>query len=325
MTVRPYNGGVPLAQVVRSLFVEGVHCGSVAVLDARGVLVASAGDPYGQVFPRSSNKPMQAAAMLRAGLVPMDAGDLALVAGSHSGEPSHVDRVRDMLRSAQLDEQALLCPPDLPGDTAAAHDVIRAGGAPARVYMNCSGKHAGMLLTCVAKGWSTADYLDPGHPLQRDCRTAVEEFTGEPVHSVGVDGCGAPVFSASLAGLARAFLSFVDADPSWPEGRVARAMRAHPELMSGTGREDALLMRAVPGLLAKSGAEGVAVAAVPGIGAVALKIDDGASRARMPVLAAGLAHLNVTGDALDKAASTAVYGGGRPVGEVRAIDAVRAC
>jgi L-asparaginase II len=297
----------------------------VAVLDAGGALVANAGDPYGHVFPRSSNKPMQAVAMLRAGLVPVDDGDLALVAGSHSGEPSHVARVRDMLGSAQLDEQALLCPPDLPMDAAAAHDVIRAGGGPARVYMNCSGKHAGMLLTCIAAGWSTVDYVDPGHPLQRACRAAVEEFTREPVQAVGVDGCGAPVFSASLAGLARAFLSFVDADPSRPEGWVAKAMRANPELMSGTGREDALLLRAVPGLLTKSGAEGVAVAAVPGLGAVAVKIDDGAARARMPVLAAGLAHLGVTGNALDKAASTAVFGGGRPVGEVRAIDAVRAC
>jgi L-asparaginase II len=185
--------------------------------------------------------------------------------------------------------------------------------------MNCSGKHAAMLLTCVAAGWSTVDYVDPGHPLQRVCRDAVEELTGEPVAAVGVDGCGAPVFSTSLTGLARSFLSFVDAAPGTMPRRVADAMRARPLLMSGTGRQDAALMAAVVGLLCKSGAEGVGVVALPGVGAAAIKIDDGAERARLPVLAAALAHLGIHGDALAAAAMTPILGGGLPVGEVRAI------
>jgi len=325
MTTRPYDGGVALVQIVRSGFVEGVHCGSVAVLDARGALVASAGDPYGQIFPRSSNKPMQALAMLRSGLVLDDDGDLSLIASSHSGEPFHVDRVRAILSGAGLGEQALGCPPDLPSAPAAHDDVVRAGAGPARVYMNCSGKHAGMLLTCVTLGWSTVDYLHPDHPLQRSCRTVLEERTGEAVHTVGIDGCGAPLFSASLTGLARALLSLVHAPSGTHERRVADAMRAYPELMSGNGCEDARLMRAVPGLLSKHGAEGVGLVALPGVGAVAVKIDDGAARARLPVLAAALAGLGVAGAQLDAVALTPVYGGGQRVGELRPIDAIRAC
>ncbi len=313
------GGGVALAEVVRSGFVEGRHLGSVAVLDARGVLVARAGDPYGQIFPRSSNKPMQAVAMLAAGLTLADDADLALVSASHNAEPFHVERVRAMLRRAGLDESALRCPPDLPLSEQARDDVLRAGGGPERVFMNCSGKHAGMLLTCVTAGWSTVDYVDPGHPLQQRCREAVEEFTGEAVAAVGVDGCGAPVCATSLVGLARAFLACVHASPGSPPRRVADAMRAYPELMSGTGREDATLIRAVPGLLSKAGAEGVGAVAVPGIGAVAVKIDDGAARARTPVLVAALRWLGIDTHALDDLAQTPVLGGGRQVGAVRAL------
>jgi L-asparaginase II len=319
VTRQPYDGGVPLAEVVRSGVVEGRHHGSAVVLDASGRLVASAGDPYGQFFPRSSNKPMQAVAMLRSGLTPADEGDLALVAASHSGEPEHIGRVRAMLHDAGLDEAALRCPPDLPLSEPARTEVLCAGGRPERVFMNCSGKHTGMLLTCVAAGWSIVDYLDPDHPLQRACRGAVEELTGEPVGAVGVDGCGAPLFATSLAGLARAFLACVVASPGTPPRRVADAMRAHPELMSGSGREDARLMRAVPGLLTKSGAEGVGALALPGVGAIAVKIDDGAARARMPVLIAALRGVGVAVDGLDDLAVTPVLGGGRTVGSVRCL------
>ncbi len=310
---------VPLAEVVRSGFVEGRHHGSVVVLDGAGAVVAGAGDPYGLIVPRSSNKPMQAVAMLGAGLVLDDDADLALVAASHSGEPFHVDRVRTLLARAGVGEDALHCPPDLPLSAQARDEVLRAGGSPARVYMNCSGKHAGMLLTCRAAGWSLDDYLMPEHPLQRACRDSVAELTGEAVAAVGVDGCGAPLFAVSLAGLGRAFLAAVQAPPGAAARRVADAMRGYPEVMSGTGREDARLMRAVPGLFTKSGAEGVGVAAVPGVGAVAVKIDDGAARARMPVLLSALRRLGVEVTGLDDLAREPVLGGGEPVGEVRPV------
>jgi L-asparaginase II len=308
-----YRGGVPLVEVVRSGFVEGRHHGSVAVLDGAGALVAAAGDPHGAMFPRSSNKPLQAVAMLRSGLSLVDDADLALIAASHSAERFHVTRVRAMLRRAGLTEADLRCPPDLPLSESARAAILRAGGGPSPVLMNCSGKHTGMLLTCRAAGWSTEDYPDPGHPLQKACRTAVEELTGEPVPAVGTDGCGAPVMATSLAGLARAFLAVVSAPVGTPPRAVADAMRAHPELVSGTGELDALLMRAVPGLLSKGGAEGVLAVAIPGVGAVAVKIDDGGMRARLPALIPALAVLGLPAPL----PLPAVLGAAVPVGTLR--------
>ncbi|MFC0528322.1 asparaginase [Phytohabitans kaempferiae] len=310
------TGGVPLAEVVRSEFVEGLHRGSVVVLDASGVVLDRAGDVRSPIFPRSSNKPFQAIGMLRSGLRLVDPADLALVCASHYGEDQHVARVRTLLRSVGLDEGALRCPPDLPLHQPTAEAVIRAGGGRSRVQMNCSGKHTGMLLTCLASGWSLEEYWLPEHPLQVRLRATVEEFTGEPAVAVGVDGCGAPVLAASLTGLASAYLRLVSAAPGSVERTVADAMRAHPEVVAGTGAEDTRIMRAVPGLLSKGGAEGVMAVAVPGAGAVALKIEDGSMRARMPVLVSALRRLGV--DVADLA-EVPILGGGEPVGEVRPI------
>ncbi|MGC4894900.1 asparaginase [Micromonospora sp. DT31] len=314
---KTYEGGVPLAEVVRSGFVEGLHRGSVVVLDATGRPVGGAGDVTSPIFPRSSNKPMQAVGMLRAGLPLTDPADVALVAASHAGEEFHVERVVALLRDAGLTGEALRCPPDLPFGEAAREAVLRAGGGPSRVLMNCSGKHAGMLRTCLAAGWSLDGYWRPEHPLQRRLAAAVEEATGERAAAVGVDGCGAPVLAVSLTGLARAFLRLVDAELGTVERTVADAMRAYPELVGGTRAEDTRLMRGVPGLLAKIGAEGVIAAAVPGVGAVALKIDDGAARPRMPVLASALARLRVAAPILTEYAEAPILGGGLPVGAVR--------
>jgi L-asparaginase II len=313
-----YAGGTPLVEVVRSGFVEGRHCGSVAIVNAAGELVASAGDPRGPIFPRSSNKPIQAVAMLRSGLDLAEPADLAVVAASHWAEPMHVDRIRALLRSGGLSEDDLRCPPDLPLSEAQRAAVLRAGQPPQRILMNCSGKHAGMLLTCVAAGWPLEDYRCPEHPLQKACRAVLEELCGEGVAAVGVDGCGAAVMAVSLAGLARAFLRIVSADAGTPQRRVADAMRAYPELMSGSDAQDARLMRAVPGMLVKGGAEGVTAAAVPGLGAVAVKIDDGAARATLPAVVLALRALG-GGSGLDAMAEPVVLGGGVPVGSLRAI------
>lgn len=313
-----YQGGVLVAEVIRSGFAESFHHGSVAVLDADGRLVAAAGDPHGAVFPRSSNKLMQATGMLRAGFAPADEAELALAAASHHGEPMHTGRVLAMLARAGLSTEALACPADLPIDPETRRGVT----APERLYMNCSGKHTGMLLSCVASGWPVEGYTAPEHPLQQLLRQEVERLSGETVAATGVDGCGAPVLAISLTGLARAFWNAVNAPPAAPEHRVADAMRQHPELVSGTGAADARLMRAVPGLLSKQGAEGVAVAVVPGVGAVALKVDDGAERARLPVMVAALARLGLRGEKLDAAGVVPLLGGGRPVGVVRAVDAI---
>jgi L-asparaginase II len=310
------SGSVPLAEVVRSGFAESLHRGSVVVLDATGAVLDSAGDVKSPIFPRSSNKPLQAIGMLRSGLRLVDPADLALVCASHFGEDFHVARVRALLRSAGLEESALRCPPDLPLSRPAAEAVLRAGGGPARIQMNCSGKHTGMLLTCLAAGWPIEEYWRPEHPLQARLRATVEEFTGEPVAAVGVDGCGAPVLSASLLGVASAFLRLVSGAPGSVERTVADAMRAHPDLVAGTDADDTRLMRAVPGLLAKGGAEGVVVAAVPEVGAAALKIEDGAMRARTPVLLSALRRL-----AIDPPipAELPVLGGGARVGTIRSL------
>ncbi|WP_204036202.1 asparaginase [Micromonospora qiuiae] len=312
-----YRGGVPLAEVVRSGFVEGVHRGSVVVLDAAGTVLAGVGDVVSPIFPRSSNKPMQAVGMLDAGLPLTEPADLALVAASHAGEEFHLARVAGLLADAGLDEAALHCPPELPVGEQARAAVLRAGGGPTRIQMNCSGKHAGMLLTCRAAGWPVDGYWRPGHPLQQRLRGVIEEFTGEEAAAIGVDGCGAPVLAVSLTGLAGAYLRLVGAESGTAPGRVADAMRAYPEIVGGTWAEDTRLMRGVPGLLAKVGAEGVIATALPGVGAVALKIDDGGGRARMPVLVSALRRLGVDAPVLEEFAEVPIFGGGLPVGAVR--------
>ncbi len=317
-----YAGGELLAEVVRSGFVEGYHRGSVVVLSADGEALAAAGDVTGAIFPRSSNKPMQAAGMLHAGLAVAEPAQLALASASHYGEPVHVEAVRSMLRGGGLSEDDLACPADLPLSEQARDAVLAAGGGRERVYMNCSGKHAAMLLTCLAAGWPVEDYHRPDHPLQKHLAAVLEEIVDEPTGAVGVDGCGAPVLAFSLAGLARAYLRLVNAAPGSAERTVADAVREQPEMVSGTGADDARLIRGVPGILAKGGAEGVLAVALPGVGAVALKIDDGAKRARFPVLASALSRLGVSAPVLDELSAGAEgvvqRGRGEPVGAVRA-------
>jgi L-asparaginase II len=315
----PGSGSVlpVLAEVVRSGFVEGHHRGSLVLLAADGSVQASLGTPDVPVFPRSSNKPMQAAAVLRAG-ADLKGERLALAAASHSGEPFHLDLVRTMLAEQGLGADDLGTPPDLPVDKEEAEAYLAAGLGRDRVAMNCSGKHAAMLTACKVNGWSTDGYLDPDHPLQRLVHTEIEQAAGEEVAAVGVDGCGAPLMAISLTGLARAFRHFVLAGQDTPERRVADAMRAHPEYVAGTRRPDTWLMRGVPGALSKTGAEAVQAVALADGRALALKIDDGNARAIGPVLARALELLDVRADVLGRIADAPLLGGGRPVGEVRA-------
>jgi L-asparaginase II len=276
------------------------------------------------MFPRSSNKPMQAAGMLRCGL-DLDGKLLALAAASHSGEDFHVAGVREILAGAGLTEDDLQCPRALPREEVFQQDYLREGGEPDRVHMNCSGKHAAMLATCVVAGWPTATYTDPAHPLQVALRQALEGLAGEQSAAVGVDGCGAPVFALSLAGLARAFQALVTGSPGTPERRVADAMRAYPEWTSGSLRTERALMATVPGLLLKVGADGVQAFALADGRAAAFKIEDGSARARDPVTVALLRRLGVTtapgvpDSALDEIGAVPVLGGGRVVGVIRAV------
>jgi L-asparaginase II len=315
-----------IAEVIRSGFTESWHRGSVVLLDAAGSPTLALGTTDRPIFPRSSNKPMQATAMLEAGLALADEKLLALAAASHSGEDWHVAGTREILRAAGLTESDLQCPPDWPLDESARVRLLREGGQQDRVHMNCSGKHAAMLATCVAAGWPAASYRDPAHPLQLRIKASVERLAAEPVTAIGVDGCGAPLMALSLAGLARAFSAAVRGPEGSPERRVADAMRAWPEWMSGTRRYEALLMRAIPGMLMKPGADGVCAFALADGRCGAVKFDDGGQRAMTPVLVKLLRDLleaDFSGtadlDALEELAQVQVTGGGDPVGEIREV------
>ncbi len=238
---------------------------------------------------------------------------------SHSGEPFHLDAVRDMLADAGLTEADLQNTPDLPYDPDERDTWVAAGRVARPLAQNCSGKHAAMLATCRRNGWDLTTYRDVDHPLQRAVAATIEDLAGEPVAAHAVDGCGAPVMAISLAGLARAFGRIAAAAPGTPEAEVAAAVRAHPEYLGGTRRDVTALIRGTPGAVAKDGAEAVyAVGLADGRG-VALKIADGNQRARPVVLAAVLRHLGVQSTAYDRLEQAPVLGHGAPVGAIVAV------
>ena len=318
MTRTPPPEYVPLAEATRSGMRESVHYGAVVGLAADGRIAYARGPVHQPMFPRSSAKPFQAVAMLRAG-APLAGPSLAIAAGSHGGEPLHEERARAILSEAGLTPDALRCPPDIPGSSAARRAFIRAGREPERLLMNCSGKHAGMLSACVARNWSTDGYLDPEHPLQVLIRETVEDLCGEKVAHIAVDGCGAPQPAVSLTGLARGLWRMRTAPGGSPEQAVLKAMSTHPEYVSGTGRVDTDLMTRMPGLVSKIGADGVLALSAPTGEAVAVKISDGdfAERARTLVALDALRILGVDVSPVRDRLRVDVYGGGVPVGEVR--------
>ena len=312
-----YDASV-VAHVVRSGFVESVHHGSVVAVDASGSTLLAVGDVAGPMFPRSSNKPIQALAMLRAGL-DLDGELLALAAGSHSGESFHLEGVRRILAGAGLSEQDLQNTPDLPYEEQERDAWIAAGREATSLAQNCSGKHSAMLATCVAAGWDPMTYLEPLHPLQQLIVQTLADLSGEPAQAVGVDGCGAPVMAVSLTGLARAFSRFATAHDGTHEARVAEAIRAYPQWLGGTRRDVTALIRGVPGLIAKDGAESVYAVGLADGRAAALKIADGGQRARPVVMAAVLRRLGINAEVLDELAYAPVLGHGEQVGSIVAV------
>lgn len=307
-----------LVEVVRGGFTESVHHGRVAVTGPDGSLTASLGEVSSVFFPRSSVKPLQAVGMMRLGLdLPPEL--LALVCASHTGEPFHVAAVRELLAEAGQTEDALQTPPEWPIDEAARLAEHQAGRKPQSITMNCSGKHAGMILTSALNGWSVDSYRDQEHPVQQGILAAIAELTGDQPGPVVVDGCGAPLVGLTLPGLARAFGRLAAATGSTPEARVAAAIRTHPERVSGTHRDERDLLLAVPGLVAKSGAEAVYAAGLPDGRGIALKIDDGSRRARPVLLAELLLRLGFDHETVREQARPPVLGHGEPVGELRAV------
>jgi L-asparaginase II len=313
-----------LAEVERSGFVESRHLGVVAVADADGRLLASAGDPDLVVYLRSCAKPFQALAVRSLGVEEeLGLGQVALAGacGSHNGEPDHVASVGKVLEAAGLDETALRCPPALPTDRTARERV----DGPAAVYHNCSGKHAYMLAGSVVRGWAPERYTEPDHPLQAVVGDTLAAFAGVPIEHVGVDGCGVPVHAMALRGLATAFARLGTRAAAGEEGPAAlvEAVRRHPFMLAGTGQLDTRLVEVTGGrVLAKVGAESAyaAVDLATGTG-LALKVLDGAPRARAAALLAALRALGWLDDAQWEAllpvATVAIHGGGHVVGAVR--------
>ncbi|NBE98387.1 asparaginase [Nonomuraea sp. KC401] len=304
-----------LAEVIRSGFVESVHYGSAVGLGPSGRTEVALGPVGAPVLPRSSAKPFQALACLTAGAA-LAGPRLAVAAGSHTGEDFHVRLVRELLDDYGLGFDALACPPSWPEDQPTMRELIRQGQDVSRERMNCSGKHAAMLAACVANGWDVPGYLATEHPLQLHVRTVTEELAGEKAAHVAIDGCGTPLYGLTLTGLARAVRGLVAAAPGSGPRQVADAMREHPQYVGGTGHQNTGLMRALPGALAKGGAEGVLVVALESGHSAAVKVIDGSPRATTAI---ALDVLRMMGCDVGGAAAyerVDVLGGGVPVGRI---------
>lgn len=308
---------VELAVTTRSGHDESVHYGAVVGLAPDGSVEFALGDPAAIVFPRSSTKPIQATAMVASGL-DLPPHLLALVCASHDGRPEHLRAATDILSQAGLTEHNLKNTADYPLDPDAHDAVVRRGGVKTSLQMNCSGKHSGMLATCVHNEWDLDSYLHVDHPLQQRITEMVPELAGEDATYIAIDGCGAPAHALSLTGLARAFRAVAIAPVGSAAARVAHAMRTHPEMVGGPTRDITLLIQGVPGLFGKDGAEGVFAIAMPDGRAIALKIADGANRARPPVMKSALQKLGIDISNVDERAfASPIMGHGSVVGSVR--------
>ncbi|WP_460651996.1 asparaginase [Kribbella endophytica] len=305
------DGVVELATVVRSGFVESRHFGMAVAVSPSGSPIFAAGDVDAVILPRSTAKPLQAVGTLVAGAV-LDGPGTAIAAGSHTGEDRHVALVDKMLAAAGLDRSALQCPPDHPEDEPTRFRLIAEGIDPEPVRMNCSGKHAAMLMAAD----EPKKYLDPSSPVQQTIQAEIERLTGATTGIVTVDGCGAPLLGMPLSGLARSFSLLATAAPGTAEHQVAKAMREYPEYVGGHGHLNSDTMQLLPGVLAKGGAEGVIAMATPDGHAVAVKVIDGNPRA---TTALALTLLEKCGADVSAAAAlrhVPVLGGGVPVGEI---------
>ena len=308
----------PLAIVSRSGVDESVHFGAVVGLQSNGDIAFSIGDPHIQMFPRSSTKPIQALAMVRAGLA-LPTEQLALVCSSHNGEAIHQKTVLEILATVGLTESALGNTADYPMHTHSAHEAIREGKEKSPLQMGCSGKHSGMLVTCAINGWPLDSYLEQDHPLQQAITASVADVTGHDAFAIGIDGCGAPAHVVELVGLARAMRSMAVGEAGASGTAIYEAMSQFPYMVGGEKRDVTTIVSGIPGLFAKDGADAVYAAALNDGRAVALKMSDGVGRGTPTVLLAALAKLGIDISGVDASVHEVVYGHGKPVGSVRAI------
>ncbi len=317
-------GAVPLVRVIRAGLIESTHSGHVAVCDEAGTLIAWAGDPGRMVFARSCMKPLQAAVSLTAIAETLPHRETAVIAASHNGEPIHIGAVRAVLERAGLDADALRNPPGWPLDA----EAMAASQHRHKLLHNCSGKHAGMVLACVRAGWDPVTYLRASHPLQRRVTRTVRRATGLDDLTMGVDGCGVPVHGMPLRSMATLFARLTRperlGDVAPAADRVTEAMLSEPYLVGGRHRVDTDVMKATGDVIAKSGAEALECAGIlpSGLG-VAVKVEDGGSRASAPALIRVLEQIDGLSASrlreLALHASPPVWGGGKPVGALEAV------
>ncbi len=308
----------PIAMVSRNGVDESIHFGALVALNSDGSIAFTVGDPNVTIYPRSSTKPFQALAMVRAGLS-LPAEQLALVCSSHNGESVHQETALKILESAGLTEAALANTASHPWHAKSAHEAIRADKPKSSLQMNCSGKHSGMVATCAINGWDIDSYLQQDHPLQVAITDVITELTGEAPVAIGTDGCGAPAHVVNLTGLARATRAIAVGDAGDAGNQVFNAMSNYPYIVGGDGRDVTKIVGGIPGLFAKDGAESVYVASMKDGRAIAMKISDGAARATPTVLLAALRRLGVDTSGVPESVAEVVYGHGKVVGGVRAI------
>ena len=299
------GGVVNRVEVWRGPTIESVHRVHVAVVDGQGRLRTSAGDPQFVTYARSAIKPIQAMPLVEDGVVAaygFDGRELALCCASHSGEPHHIETVTGMLERIGVDPSVLACGPHAPFHAPSAQALRTAEREPGRVHNNCSGKHAGMIALACRHGWPVAGYERLHHPVQQRVQRAVAHWTGIDATETmtAIDGCGVVTFALPIEGMARAFgrMATEARTEGTPAEVMISAMASHPEYVAGSNRLCTLLSRATDGrIVAKTGAEGVYCAAVPGAGlGIALKVEDGATRAAEPALLAVLNALTLLSD-----------------------------
>lgn len=319
------SDAVELAVVDRGGFVESRHVGSAVVISADGDVLRELGDPRSPVFPRSTLKPFQALASIAHGAL-LSPEQMVLATASHRGTVEQAKIVRSILGRGRMKLSALLCPPALPDDREARDELVQGGHGALPIFMECSGKHAAMLQACVASGWDRTTYLHAEHPLQERVREVIQRMTGEHISATAIDGCGLPIYAITLQGLAAGYarIRTTTHDSPWPLYRDAAALTdavlAHPHLISGRDRPDTVLIEEL-GALAKVGAEGLLVAALPDGTTAAVKVLDGSLRPAAAVVVELLASVGaIDSPAVQRVRARldlAVMGGGQPVGEIR--------
>jgi L-asparaginase II len=300
--------GEILATVTRGGIAESLHLGHLTVLNTDGSTYLSKGSPELPMFPRSAVKSLQASAMLKAGLTVSDE-ELAIICASHSGAQSHIDLVIKMLEKRDIPISALKNAVDKP--LGEKEKIAWGDKGASQLAQNCSGKHAGMLITCQQNGWDMDTYLDMDHPLQIAIKNEIEELAGEKVSASTFDGCGAPLFAISLTSLARSISNLVKSNESVHK-QIVTACTTYPELVAGEGRLTTRMMKAVPGLFMKEGAEGIEVCALADGRVIAIKIIDGSWRPVAPMIMEIFKRWGV----VMPDESVKIYGGTSVIGEV---------